>query len=420
MSKTPAYRTGDQALVREINLVLVMRCLSEYRSLSRAALAEQTGLNKSTVSSIVQELQELEFVHEVGLTSGNVGRPSIMLELNPYAGVIASAELGVDFISVKCANFAAELLWQHRESTPHGATQRAILSRLVELLQQAVAQGQALSPAARPRLLGVALGVPGLVDRASGTLLFAPNLRWENVPLCDHLASSFGPVPIFVDNEANLAALGEYFFGAAKGFEEVLFISAGVGLGGAVIRNGQIAKGKTGFASEFGHMTMDISGAPCGCGNRGCWETQVSQHALFHHARSAIERGEPSALLAMTGRDLDRLTVQHVVEAARQGDSVALTALRRVGRHLGIGIASLVNVFNPDLVLFGGSMSTAGEFLLPEIETEVRSRALRWNASATRLLLAQHGADACVIGGIAMVWQAVLSQPTRFRQPAFS
>ncbi len=410
MLQQPHFRTGDQALVREINLSLILDRLFEYSSLSRATLAEVTGLNKSTVSSLVQELIDKRFVREVGLSSSGIGRPSMLLELNPKAGYIVSGEIGVDFISVIAADFGAEVIWRHIEDTRDVAGQQAIIERALALLREAVAAGQDQCIGCGG-LLGVAVGVPGLTDRETGTLLFAPNLRWQNVPLRSILSEAFTNVLIFVENEANMAALGEYYFGAAQGYDEVLFISAGVGLGGAVVRHGQLFKGKTGFASEFGHMTMDPDGEACNCGNRGCWETQVSQSAVFRHIRRMIEGGQSSSLKKSTGHDLDHLSIPLVVEAARAGDGVALQALERVGHHLGIGVASLVNALNPDLVVFGGILSLAGEFLLPIVNEELHRRALRWNAEATQVILAQHGSDACVMGGVAMVYQTILSQP---------
>ena len=407
MSSQGRFRTGDQALVREINLALIMQRLLEHTSLSRAALADITGLNKSTVSSLVQELIDRRLLHEVGLSSGGVGRPSMMLELNPRAGYIVSCELGVDFISVACADFAAQVIWHHKEDTRHITSQQAILDETLMLLQQAAEQARTLCDGCGP-LLGVALGVPGLVERESGTLLFAPNLKWHDVPLHTLLSDAFGEmVPVYVDNEANMAALGEYFFGSAKDYDEVLFISAGVGLGGAVVRNGQVFRGTTGFASEFGHMTMDPDGEPCNCGNRGCWETQASQSTVFRYIERAIAAGQSTTLAG----DMGELSIPRVVEAACASDDVALRALDQVGHALGIGIASLVNALNPDRVVFGGILSLAGDFLLPVMEKELRQRALRWNAEATQLVLARHGSDACVMGGVATVYQAVLLQP---------
>ena len=260
-------------------------------------------------------------------------------------------------------------------------------------------------------LLGLSVGVPGLVDHTTGMLLFVPNLQWENVPLGHMLHDAFSDALIFVDNEAKLAALGEYFFGAAQGYNEVLYISAGVGLGGAVVRNSYLVKGKTGFAGEFGHMTMNPAGERCNCGNQGCWETQVSQLTLFRYIRQAVAGGNYSLLCSLTENDLNRLTVPMVVTAAEADDAVALEALETIGHDLGIGIASLVNALNPDLVLLGGILSLAGKFLLPIVELELEQRALRWNAEATQVALAQHGFDACVMGGVAMVYQAILAQP---------
>ncbi len=196
-----------------------------------------------------------------------------------------------------------------------------------------------------------------------------------------------------------------------KGFDDVLFISAGVGLGGGVVRNGQLFRGKTGFASEFGHMTIDPNGERCNCGNVGCWETLVSQSALFKRIRQSTEDGRASQLTNAIGGEWTLLSVPLVVDAAEAGDSVAQQALNEIGRYLGIGIASLVNALNPDLIVFGGPLSLAGDHLLPVIENEMHQRALRWSANTTEIVLAQHGSNACVMGGAATVYQDILLHP---------
>jgi len=400
------YRTGDQALMRRMNLSVVMNHLRDNAPISRAALAEVTGLNKATVSSLVRELIERNFVRELGLNPVGTGRPAVLLALNPAAGCIVSAEIGVDFVSVICTDFAPEIIWRHQESINPEMSQPTILDRVLALLRQAAEVGHR----SHGNLLGLAVGVPGLVDQATGTLLFAPNLGWRDVPLRAILQASFD-IPVFVDNEANLAALGEHYFGAARDHDEVLYISVGVGLGGGIVHQGLVFSGVTGVAGEFGHMTMDPDGELCNCGNRGCWETQVSQRALFRHVRRAIGEGGDSLLSEMVGGDFERLTVLTVVEAARAGDAVALKALERIGRDLGIGIASLTNALNPELIVFGGILSLAGEFLLPVVNEEFQRRSLRWNREAARIVLARHGFDACVMGGVAVVYQAILAEP---------
>jgi glucokinase-like ROK family protein len=409
------YRTGNQALVREINLSAILNRLRENAPVSRSALAEMTGLNKTTVSSLVQELIDQQFVHEVGLDSVGTGRPAMLLELNPAAGCIISCEIGVDFISVICSDFASHIIWRHKEHTRPQVGQQAIIQHTVNILHRAVDA----ACKSYESLLGLAVGVPGLVDRQSGTLLFVPNLNWTNVPLGGILRRDFD-LPTFVDNEANMGALGEYYFGAAQEYHEVLYVSAGVGLGGGIVRDGQLINGATGFAGEFGHMTVDPAGEFCNCGNRGCWETQVSQSALFRHIHRSISNERGSSLLStMLDGDIDQLTVPMVVEAAHAGDSVALAALAKVGHDLGVGIASLVNALNPDLVVFGGILSLAGEFLLPHVNDELQRRALLWDERATKVVLAQHSLDACVMGGVATVYQAILDQPGTVTRQGF-
>jgi glucokinase-like ROK family protein len=403
---TTQYRTGDQALVREINLSVIMNHLRKNAPISRAALAETTGLNKTTVSSLVNELIDRQFVKEIGLAAPSSGRPAIQLRLNPTAGFIVSCEIGVDFILVICTNFAPEIIWRYEEHIDPSIGQRAILDRALSILQEAVKIGGPESG----NLLGMAIGVPGLVDQATGSLLFAPNLGWKELPIRSFLQEYFN-VPLFVDNEANIAALGEHYFGAAQGYDEVLYISAGIGLGGGIVHGGRLFRGVTGVGAEFGHMTLDPDGEVCKCGNQGCWETLVSQQALFRDIWRRIDRGETSRLSEMTGGRRSLLTVPLVVNAARMSDAVALDALETVGQNLGIGIASLVNGLNPELVVFGGILSLAGEFLMPAIEKEVNRRALRWNRQAMQLVLSKHGFDACVIGGVAAVYQAILAQP---------
>jgi glucokinase-like ROK family protein len=249
-----------------------------------------------------------------------------------------------------------------------------------------------------------------LINYDTGALLFAPNLGWQDVPLREILAQHFD-TEVFVDNEANLSALAEHFFGAARNYNEVLYISAGVGLGGGIVRNGNIHRGASGFAGEFGHMTADPDGALCNCGNHGCWEMAVSQSALFEAIKKPIRNGRASMLAELVLHHEEELTIPLALEAVKQGDQVALEALQQVGHYLGIGIASLVNAVNPDLIVFGGILSLAGEYLLPMIESELEARALRWNARATRIVIARYGSNACSMGGVATVVKSILEHP---------
>lgn len=395
--------------MRQVNLSSILHHLREHAPVSRTALAKITGLDKATVSRLVENLIRLELIRETGKSvSGGRGRRAVLLEINPRGGFIISAEIGVGFILVTCADFSSRIFWRRHEDTAQLGSRDAILQRTLSLVRSAMRFGNARFS----KILGLALGVPGLVDSSEGTLLFAPNLGWSEVPLGRILREQF-PVRIFVENEARLAALGEWYSGVARGFQQVLYISAGVGVGGGLVSHGRVVNGVSGFAGEFGHVTMDPDGIRCGCGNRGCWETQASQMALFRSIREAISSGTPSVLQAMTGNDLNALSVPLVVEAAKADDQVALASLRSVGRALGIGIASLINCFNPDLVVIGGTLSAAGRFILPTLKQEVHHRVLPWAGDVANVVWARNGSDNCVLGGVAKVCEWIISQPTQ-------
>ena len=428
MPNSGRLRTGDPSLLRQLNLSVVMHYLRERAPVYRAQLAEITGLNKTTVSSLVSELIAQQYVQESGQSdatriNGRTGRPAVMLELNRSAGCAIAAEVGVGFLSVAVADFASEIIWRQTERTRH-LGQEAIIERLLALLQSALRHGLGVTQ----RGLGIAVGVPALVELDRGAILFAPNLNWHDVPLGSILRGAFD-LPIFLDNEANLAALAETQYGVARNERDVLYISAGVGLGGGIVRDGRIYRGVSGFAGEFGHMRVDVGGlaaelpreVACGCGSIGCWETYVSERALFADIARRVADGRPSVLAWAVRSAEPALTVPLVVDAAQAGDEVAIAALENVGHALGAGIASLVNALNPELVALGGSLSLAGEFFLPVIERELAQRALRWSRLAARVAIAQHRFDACVMGGIATVIQSsqlALSLPAQGGMPA--
>lgn len=395
--------TGDQALVRELNLSIVLNVLREHSPLSRASLAAITGLNRATVSSLINELTRAGLVWEVGIeATDDVGRPGRLLELDPHAGRIIGMEVGVDFIALAIADFSSQIIWKRWVELTDGKSPEEVLGLAADLIQE----GVELTDKEYGQVLGLGVGVPGLVDVPRGHLLFAPNLGWRDVPVRSMFEERF-PFTVYVENEANMAALGESYFGVARGYNCVLYISAGVGVGGGIVLGGQIMRGAMGFSGEVGHMTMVEDGPICGCGNRGCWETLVSESALVRRMLEALRRAGETPSWA---RD-DHLTVPTVLEAARAGDRLAQGVLNEVARDVGLGIANLVNVLNPEIVVLGGMLSMGGDLMLPTIRETLEHRGLRWLVQPLRLELAALGRESCVLGGIATVYDRVLSQP---------
>ncbi|HNO30652.1 MAG TPA: ROK family transcriptional regulator, partial [Anaerolineales bacterium] len=221
--------TADQAFVRETNLSLVLRLIHNQSPLSRAQLANITGLNKSTVSSLVDELIERSLVLEIGSNTGGTGRPATLLEVNREAGYIVGVELGVDFISVAVTDFLGNIVWRKREDADPPENQQKMIAQTLLIVKEALAAGKKKNY----RFLGLGLATPGTVDVNKGVLIFAPNLHWRNVPFA-RIFSEQTKLRVFVENDANAAAIAEHIFGVARHCQDFLFVFAGVGIGGGL------------------------------------------------------------------------------------------------------------------------------------------------------------------------------------------
>ncbi len=398
--------TADQGFIRKFNTAVILDYLRRYSPLSRAELAARAGLNRSTISIIVNSLINEGFVQETDFQSAKIGRPGMLLTLNPKGGFAVGVEIGVDFISVILTDFIANVLWRERVLSDPNEDQIHTLDRASQLTQKAIDVGveQGLRP------LGIGVGVPGLVDLRQGKLVFAPNLQWSNVPFRLMWSQRFD-LPIFIENEANAAALGEYYFGVARGKDSFIYLSAGIGLGGGVIIDGKLFRGSSGYAGEIGHMTIDPDGELCGCGKRGCWETKVGPRAVLRRVRKILADGAPSMIKDLSGGNLDGIAFNNVVDAAKLGDSVAVEALKDVGKYLGVGVVNLINIFNPELIVLGGALSLAHEFLLPVIENTVCESSLKPPCEHIEFAASGHGSDACVMGTVALVLDDILREP---------
>jgi glucokinase-like ROK family protein len=398
--------TADQAWVRRMNRAIILEVFRTHTTLSRARLAMETGLNPSTVSNIIGELIQEDLIRETDLIQSSTGRPGRLLELNPEGGCALGIEINVDYIELLVTDFAANVLWRQRQASTPEAGQEEIMLQVLQLAKQA----SAFIEGRKAHLLGVGVGVPGLVDVSNGLLRLAPNLHWVDVPIRDVLASHFD-CPIYVENEANAAALGEYYFGAVRNVKNFIYLSAGVGLGSGIVIGGKLFRGMFGYAGEAGHMTLDVNGELCGCGKRGCWETFVGPRAVEQRVRRSLTLGAESILVDMAKGDLQNIVFDDVVQAAQTGDQTAMDALGQVAFYLGVGIANLVNLFNVEVIVLGGALNNASSFLLKDVERIAFANTLASGREHLRIIPSAHGTDACIMGAIALVLDDILREP---------
>jgi len=249
-------------------------------------------------------------------------------------------------------------------------------------------------------IAGVGIGAPGPLDTARGVVIVTPNLGWRDVPLRDLVATATG-LEATLDNDANCATLGEWWRGAAQGAHVVVGMTIGTGIGGGIVLDGEIFHGASDVAAEIGHMTIDVTGRRCKCGNYGCLEAYASGPAIAARAVEEIEAGTASAIPALVGGSLDQVTARIVYQAAHAGDALALEIVRDTARFLGAGVANLVNILNPDVIIVTGGVTRAGNLLLDPLRIEVARRAFKPAVQACRIVPGGLPGTAGVYGAVA-------------------
>lgn len=412
-------KISDQAFVREQNTSVVMDYLRLYAPLSRAELAARSGLNRSTISVIINDLIDRGFVHETTRQDPTIGRPGLLLQFNPDGGFAIGVEIGVDFISVVVTNFIAEVLWRKCQTNLMGLPQIEMMQRAEDLITEAMAFGLSRGL----RALGIGVGVPGLVDARQGKLVYAPNLQWTDLPIRLIWMSRYN-LPVFVENEANCAALGEHFYGIAHDVQDLIYLKTGVGLGGGILMDGRLFRGSQGFGGEVGHTSLYSNGPQCGCGRVGCWETYVSPHAILSLVEQKLAAGAASLLHSLAAGDpsqpvdpcQDRsgahtLSLEMIVRAAEQNDPLAVETIHETAQHLGVGIANLINTFNPELIVLGGALAQFTPWLIPDIVHMLQEIVLPPLREGVRVEASVHGLDASVLGAIALVLNNIVREP---------
>jgi glucokinase len=259
----------------------------------------------------------------------------------------------------------------------------------------------------RDEVVVAGVAAAGLIEAGTGILRSAPNLAWRDAPLIEHVGSGLG-VPVVADNDNNAAAWGEFRFGAGRGYRHLLFVGVGTGIGGGVVIDGTLFRGAHGFAAEIGHFVVEPDGPACGCGNRGCFEQVASGSTITRYGRRAVTRHPYSDLVQRSGGDPGAVTGAMVTEAARAGDTPARGILVEVGHRLGEGIAGLVNILDPELVIVGGGASAAGDLLLAPARTSFgRTVEDAERRPAVPIVAAALGIDAGAIGAASLGFESL-------------
>lgn len=373
---------GSQTSLHRANLERVVRAVRMAGSLTQAEIARSTGLSAATVSNIVRELKDGGTVEVTPTSAG--GKRARSVSLSGDAGIVIGVDFGHTHLRVAVGNLAHQVLAEESEPLDVDASSAEGFDRAEVLVKRLIA-ATGIGP---DKVIGIGLGVPGPIDVESGTLGSTSILPgWTGINPSEELSGRLG-VPVYVDNDANLGALGELVWGSGRGVKDLAYIKVASGVGAGLVIDGTIYRGPGGTAGEIGHITLDESGPVCRCGNRGCLET-------FTAARYVLPLLQPS--------HGPGLTMERVVQLAREGDPGCRRVIGDVGRHIGSGVANLCNLLNPSRVVLGGSLAEAGELVLGPIRDSVSRYAIPSAARQLSVLPGALGGRAEVLGALALV-----------------
>jgi predicted NBD/HSP70 family sugar kinase len=376
--------SGSLSSLRELNRLRVLEAVRERGAVSRAEIARRTGLARSTVSSLVTELQRDGLVVESeDAASPSGGRPPVLLTLDPSAGVVLGVHLDHPVVRVAVADLDHTIRGEATRALDVDHDARAGLDAAAALADEVLED----AGIPRSRLLGAGAAIAGPVDHVTGRVGSSTIMPgWVGIDAKAELEQRLG-VPVHVDNDANLGALAEWVLGAGRGAEDLAYLMLSSGIGAGLILGGRLYRGANGTAGEIGHVLVDDQGPLCRCGNRGCLETYAGAHAL----------------LELLGRAHGRLDVHAMVELASAGDPACQRVVADAGRVVGVAMAAMCNQFNPERVVVGGELAATGDLLLEPLRDAVRRYALPAAADAVTIMAGDLGDRAEMLGALVLV-----------------
>jgi len=392
----PKHPRGNRVLIRAINRSAVLNLVKTSGPISRSDIARRTGLSAATISAITAELIEMELIFEKEAGDSSGGRRPILLALNPQGAYVVGLKLAADHVTGALTDLEATVHIKHNEQLRDGTVETAV-ETMLGVVRKILKDGDVR----RKKLLGVGIGLAGIVDAKQGILRYSPIFGWRDVPIADLMHSGIN-APIYVDNDVNTLTLTENWFGAGQGIDNFLTVTIGRGVGLGIVVNGQIYRGGYGGAGEFGHTIIDPDGYACACGKRGCLETLVSDPALLRMAREATAQGEiPNKV-----RDIEDL-----IALAREGSPTALQLFKNAGSALGLGIANLITLFNPQLVIVSGEGARAGDLLFDAMHESIEKFVMPDLFEGTEIRIDVWDDDAWARGAASLVLRELFESP---------
>jgi N-acetylglucosamine repressor len=383
-----SMQRGTFQLMKSVNKSIILNKIRTSESISRAQIAKETSLTPPTVSSIVKELIEQGLVRESMLGSSSGGRKPTMLHINKDAYYVIGVDAGPERVECILTDLAGEIIYRTSDLLPQHLTNKKFLFILQESIYKIIRSYQV----EQSKIIGIGVAMHGVVDVEEGTSIVAPILNLGNIPIKATLEKEFN-MTVKVENDARAMALGESWFGGHGDVDSMVAVNIGRGVGSGLVINGKLYHGAKGIAGEIGHMTIDINGEICACGNRGCLQTLVSGDAIAEKARKKSNEGISS----------DSLSGKDIYDMAQNGDQFCINLLKETGNIIGIGLTNVIHLINPSKIVLGGGVMNSEKYIMPGLLEMIQQKVLIKEAGQTEIVVTRLGHDATLLGAVSLL-----------------
>lgn len=397
------YLSGNLELMHELNTKQILKVIWAFSPISRSEIVEKTNFTAATVSRIVNKLINSNLVTEKGYGESNGGRKPVLLELNPGSVLAIGIGIEIDKVNGVIVDLNGNILDQYELNIEGSTEKEYILTKVKLVIKKLLIRHNYIN-----RVVGIGIGMHGLVDYDRGISIYPPAFGWSAVPVAKIIKDEFD-LPVIVENNVRALTLAENWFGAGKNMNNFICLKVGSGIGSGIYMAGQIYRGASNAAGEIGHIMVDEEGPLCTCGNYGCLESVASNTAIVKRTLKALKQGVSSKIINILDNNLDKLDEESVFTAAKQGDELAKRVLQDTGRYLGIGIANLINILNPDAVIISGNIVKAGDIILESIRSTVYSRALSYSVKKVKIINSRLGEKGVAVGAAVLIMESIFS-----------
>lgn len=380
-------RIGNKELIKDINRSLVINEIRMNGPISRTDISKNLNLGLSTVTNIVEELENQNLVHEVGEADSTGGRKPILLEFNYNYGYIIGIKIEENNLIFALTNLKREIIEKRVVPFKKGTNSNTVLNMVVENIEKLITKIPY-----NKNLMGIGVAVSGLVDQQKGKLIYSGMLNWSNVEIGNILENKFN-VPVYIDNDVNAYTLAELWYGHGRELNNFIVVTYGSGIGSGIVINKKLYTGDFGGAGEIGHMVLVAEGRKCECGQRGCLEAYASEDFIVDYIRDNIKMYSESKI------DLtEDLSIEKVYEYAKEGDMLAIDVLRLSAKYLGYGLLSVINLLNPSTIILAGEGMIAKDIILPVINDIVKNNFFKMHEKKVQIKVSELGDEGWVIG----------------------